>query len=191
MAWKSPRLRFYRDRIEPLDSLDRFRIETPNGAFEMTKSDFYRVFHNVARSRSYLDSGYYHYSSIPRKAWPFLVNDERIRGPGLQERNRMAETSRQTLPSGQIVFDPRGAVTATEIRLAGRPESLRGVRLGVLDNSKWNASRLLRHTAAALDDFEPAAVNRYVKDSFSREATDALLDRIAAENDVVVTAIGD
>ena len=34
-------------------------------------------------------------------------------------------------------------------------------------------------------------INRYVKDSFSREATDALLDRIAAENDVVVTAIGD
>ena len=103
----------------------------------------------------------------------------------------MAESSRQTLPSGQIVFDPRGAVTATEIRLARRPETLRGVRLGVLDNSKWNASRLLRHTAAALDDREPAAINRYVKESFSREAADALLDRIAAENDVVVTAIGD
>ena len=103
----------------------------------------------------------------------------------------MTGNSERRLPSGQIVFDPRGAVTATEIRLAARPETLRGVRLGVLDNSKWNASRLLRHTAAALDDFEPAAVNRYVKDSFSREATDALLDRIAAENDVVVTAIGD
>ena len=103
----------------------------------------------------------------------------------------MTGNSERRLPSGQIVFDPRGAVTATEIRLARRPETLRGVRLGVLDNSKWNASRLLRHTAAALDDFEPAAVNRYVKDSFSREAADALLDRIAAENDVVVTAIGD
>lgn len=103
----------------------------------------------------------------------------------------MTGNSQQRLPSGQIVFDPRGAVTATEIRLAPRPETLRGVRLGVLDNSKWNASRLLRHATAALDGFEPAAVNRYVKDSFSREATDALLDRIAAENDVVVTAIGD
>ena len=100
-------------------------------------------------------------------------------------------TSRQTLPSGQIVFDPRGTVTAAEIRLAPRPETLRGLRLGVLDNSKWNASKLLRRTAAALADRGPAAVNRYVKDSFSREATDALLDRIAAENDVVVTAIGD
>ena len=103
----------------------------------------------------------------------------------------MTGTSQQRLPSGQIVFDPRGAVTATEIRLAPRPDTLRGLRLGVLDNSKWNASRLLRHAIATLDAFEPAAVNRYVKDSFSREATDALLDRIAAENDVVVTAIGD
>ncbi len=101
-------------------------------------------------------------------------------------------SSQQTLPSGQIVFDPRGAVTAAQIRLAPRPETLRGVRLGVLDNSKWNASRLLRHTAAAFAGAcEPAEVHRYVKDSFSREATDALLDRIAAENDVVVTAIGD
>ena len=101
-------------------------------------------------------------------------------------------SSRQTLPSGQIVFDPRGAVTAARVRLAPRPATLRGVRLGMLDNSKWNASRLLKRTADALaGDGGPAAVRRYVKDSFSREATDALLDRIAAENDVVVTAIGD
>ena len=103
----------------------------------------------------------------------------------------MTGNSERRLASGQIVFDPRGAVTTTQIPLARRPETLRGVRLGVLDNSKWNASRLLRHTAAALGGCEPAAINRYVKDSFSREATDALLDRIAAENDVVVTAIGD
>ena len=101
-------------------------------------------------------------------------------------------SSRQILPSGQTVFDPRGAVAAAHVRLAPRPATLRGARLGVLDNSKWNASRLLRRTVAALDgERGPAAVNRYVKDSFSREATDALLDRIAAENDVVVTAIGD
>ncbi len=101
-------------------------------------------------------------------------------------------TSQQTLPSGQTVFDPRGSVTATQIQLASRPASLRGLRLGVLDNSKWNASRLLRHTTASLtSECEPAEVHRYVKESFSREATDALLDRIAAENDVVITAIGD
>ena len=90
------------------------------------------------------------------------------------------------------IFDPRGTVTADEVALAPRVSSLAGLRLGVLDNSKWNASRLLRDLVALLEeDAAPAAVARYTKDSFSRPAPPALLDRIAAENDVVVTAIGD
>ncbi len=97
-----------------------------------------------------------------------------------------------TLPSGQSVFDPRGTVTAATLTLAPRLETLQGVRLGVLDNSKWNASKLLRRTVALLEaDATPSAVNRYTKESFSRVAPAELLDRIAAENDVVVTAIGD
>ena len=97
-----------------------------------------------------------------------------------------------TLPSGQAVFDPRGTVTAAAVTLAPRLDTLRGVRIGVLDNAKWNASKLLRRTVGLLEaDITPAAVNRYTKESFSRVASAELLDRIAAENDVVVTAIGD
>ncbi len=100
--------------------------------------------------------------------------------------------ARATLPSGQIVFDPRGSVTAAAVTPAPRLETLQGVRLGVLDNSKWNASKLLRRTVALLEaDTAPATINRYTKDSFSRVAPAELLDRIAAENDVVITAIGD
>ena len=99
---------------------------------------------------------------------------------------------RSTLPSGQIVFDPRGSVTAATVTLAPRVETLAGVRLGVLDNSKWNASKLLRRAVALLElDVAPSAINRYTKDSFSRVAPPDLLDRMAAENDVVITAIGD
>jgi hypothetical protein len=101
-------------------------------------------------------------------------------------------TNPTTLPSGQIVFDPRGTVTAAAVTLAPRLDTLQGVRLGVLDNTKWNASKLLRRTVGLLEaDIRPAAVNRYTKESFSRVAPAELLDRIAAENDVVVTAIGD
>lgn len=75
VKWKSPRLRFYRDRIEPLDSLGRFRIETPHGSFEMTKSDFHSVFSNVVQSESYRDHGYYHYRSPPKKALRFRVSE--------------------------------------------------------------------------------------------------------------------
>jgi len=101
-------------------------------------------------------------------------------------------TTPSALPSGQIVFDPRGTVTAATVVLAPRLTTLAGSRVGVLDNSKWNASKLLRQTVALLEaDAAPAAVNRYTKDSFSRVAPAELLDRIAAENDVVITAIGD
>ena len=97
-----------------------------------------------------------------------------------------------SLPSGQPVFDPRGTVTAATFTLAPRLETLQGVRLGVLDNSKWNASKLLRRTVALLETEPiPATINHYTKDSFSRVAPAELLDRIAAENDMVVTAIGD
>ena len=97
-----------------------------------------------------------------------------------------------SLPTGQIVFDPRGTVTASAVTLAPRVSTLEGARVGVLDNSKWNASKLLRQTIGLLEaGAAPGAINRYAKDSFSRVAPAELLDRIAAENDVVITAIGD
>lgn len=103
--------------------------------------------------------------------------------PGASERN---------LPDGRIVYDPRGAVSAETRPLAPRPAALDGLRLGVLDNTKWNASKLLRQVVARLAaDLTFAAVHRYAKPGFSRLAPPALLDRIAAETDVAVTAIGD
>jgi len=100
--------------------------------------------------------------------------------------------TRFTLPDGQTVFDPRGRVTAEPQSLAGRLATLDNVRLGVLDNSKWNASKLLRRTIAALQlGHQLAEVRWYVKDSFSKPAPTELIDRIARETDAVVTAVGD
>ena len=101
-------------------------------------------------------------------------------------------TSERRLRDGRIVYDPRGTVTAEPRERAARVETLDGVRLGVLDNTKWNASKLLRHIVARLEaDLTLADVNLYAKESFSRPAEADLLDRIAAENDAVITAIGD
>jgi hypothetical protein len=92
----------------------------------------------------------------------------------------------------QIVFDPRGRVDATRIASAPRVAGLDGLRLGVLDNTKWNAGRLLRKTAARLGErYGFAAVNYYRKESFSKAADPALIAAIAAGNDIVLTAIGD
>ena len=90
------------------------------------------------------------------------------------------------------VFDPRGRVDAERVALAPRAAALKGKRLGILDNTKWNANRLLRKTAALLEtEHGIAAVNYYKKESFSKVADPALVAQIAADNDIVLTAIGD
>ncbi len=91
-----------------------------------------------------------------------------------------------------VVFDPRGMVEAERVALSPRARDLNGLRLGVLDNTKWNANRLLRKTAARLGaQLSLAAVNYYRKESFSKDAEPALIEAIAADNDIVLTAIGD
>ena len=91
-----------------------------------------------------------------------------------------------------IAFDPRGVVDAELTVLAPRNRELAGLRLGVLDNAKWNANRLLRKTVARLGEKVAfAAVNYYRKESFSKDAEPVLIEAIAADNDIILTAIGD
>ena len=90
------------------------------------------------------------------------------------------------------VYDPRGTVEASPLATAPRVKTLAGLRLGLLDNTKWNANKLLRglrERLAAKHAF--GAVNYYRKESFSLAATPELLAEIAAHNDIVITAIGD
>jgi hypothetical protein len=92
----------------------------------------------------------------------------------------------------RFVFDPRGRVESAETPIARRPAALEGLRLGILDNSKWNANKLLRGAQAALEGrLRFAAVTYAVKHSFSKDAAPDLLARLAAECDIVLTAIGD
>jgi hypothetical protein len=91
-----------------------------------------------------------------------------------------------------IAFDPRGVVETKPLALSARAKGLDGLRLGVLDNTKWNANRLLRKTVTKLqDEFSFAVVNYYRKESFSKDADPALIETIAANNDIALTAIGD
>jgi hypothetical protein len=57
--------------------------------------------------------------------------------------------------SAWAVFDRRGVVGAEHL-LAPRIPDLEGMRLGVLDDTKWNANRLLRKTAAG----QPGSAHR-------------------------------
>jgi hypothetical protein len=90
------------------------------------------------------------------------------------------------------VYDPRGVVQAAPLALAPRASTLAGLRLALLDNTKWNAGKLLRGVRERLAQKHAfGAIRYYRKESFAAVAAPALIAEIAAANDVVVTAIGD
>ena len=96
------------------------------------------------------------------------------------------------MTSMQQVYDPRGIVEADARAAAARVSALKGKRLAILDNTKWNAGKLLRGIQDKLAAGAGlASINYYRKHSFSMNAASALLDEIAANNDLVITAIGD
>ena len=89
-------------------------------------------------------------------------------------------------------YDPRGIVQAEARPLAPRVADLRGLRLGVLDNAKMKAGKLLTYTADILnEEFAFSQVNTFVKRGFSYTADPEMIAHIAASSDVVITAIGD
>lgn len=92
----------------------------------------------------------------------------------------------------QRVFDPCGVVEAAATSRAPRVEDVQGLRLAVLDNTKWNGAKLLDAVVDQLSrDIRFSAVNRYKKETFTKPAAPELLRDIAANNDIAVIAIAD
>jgi len=90
------------------------------------------------------------------------------------------------------VYDPRGVVEAETKAIAARVTALDGLRLGILDNTKWNANKLLREVRERMTAAHAFAdVHYYRKESFSKFAAPGLIEQIRRDNDLVVTAIGD
>lgn len=76
VSYSSTRLLFKRDEIELLDWNEKFSVYASNDecTYEMTKKEFYDVFSNVAKTKSYKQAGIYHYVKTPAKAFQFIVS---------------------------------------------------------------------------------------------------------------------
>ena len=75
---------------------------------------------------------------------------------------------------------------------AGRKLNENGIRLGVLDNSKSNADHLLALIVDGVKrDFKVNSVVVKRKPASSRPATAAMLDELANEADLVISAMAD
>jgi hypothetical protein len=91
-----------------------------------------------------------------------------------------------TLP----VLSPLGSAAGEIKTLARRPASLRGLRIGILDNSKPNADALLGRVAELLVERTGASsVAVWRKPGSSRPAT--VIDEVVAGADVVLTGSAD
>ena len=89
-----------------------------------------------------------------------------------------------------IVLDPTLEVETTRKERAPRPAAFQTI--GLLDNGKPNSDKLLKKVAAMLETRYPdVQINYYRKPGAYRPAPNALLDRVAAECDVVLVGIGD
>lgn len=72
-SYRATRLLFKDEVIERLANEQSFRIETPEGTYEMTRAEFLGTFANVAQSNTYQTTGQYSYSTTPAKARRFLI----------------------------------------------------------------------------------------------------------------------
>lgn len=73
-SYKYSRLCFKRKVIDPLNPDDQFRIETPVGVFQMSRSDFDAEFGNIRDTTSWKHRGFYSYPVVPSKAEKYRVD---------------------------------------------------------------------------------------------------------------------
>jgi len=90
------------------------------------------------------------------------------------------------------LFDPTSGPVQREVEVVKRPESLKGLRLGLVDNTKFNSDTLLRKLAERLarrHGMTVAVTNR--KRSPSHEIDEAAIRALRSQADLVVSGIGD
>jgi hypothetical protein len=91
------------------------------------------------------------------------------------------------------LVDPTGGEMAAPVFVpAPRPARLRGLRLGLLNNSKSGSEAILRGLAAILDaEFAWRDVVHLTKHSASLPPAPGLMDELRARADLVITGVGD
>jgi hypothetical protein len=90
------------------------------------------------------------------------------------------------------LFDPTSAPAARVLTLAPRPASLAGLRLGLVDNTKFNSDTLLRKLAERLEHRHGVRVTvTRRKRSPSHEIDENDIKTLRSQADLVVSGIGD
>lgn len=90
------------------------------------------------------------------------------------------------------LFDPTSSPVPRETTLAPRPAALRGLRIGLVENTKFNSVPLLTKLADRLRERHGMSVALMTtKRSPSHEVDEAQIKALRKQSDFVVSGIGD
>ncbi|MGQ4809485.1 hypothetical protein NKDENANG_02902 [Candidatus Entotheonellaceae bacterium PAL068K] len=90
------------------------------------------------------------------------------------------------------IFDPTTAAKEQALAFAVRPESLRNLRIGLVENTKYNSDTILLKIAAILEQKYGASSHILThKHNSSVPAHQEVIDTIKSNCDVVIAGIGD
>src|SRR5262249_36179868 len=114
-------------------------------------------------------------------------------GRGCSSRRESGSTERKGEAMGKIFLVAPDAPMEDVAQLKPqRKLGAGGIRLGVLDNSKGNADHLLKLIVDGVKkEFAVDTVVMKRKPTSSRPATDEMLDELARDTDIVISAMAD
>jgi len=93
---------------------------------------------------------------------------------------------------GLKIFDPTTTIREEKIEFVPRPKSLRNLRMGLVDNTKYNSDKLLIKIAAMLEkDYGAKSHVIRRKNKSGVPVHPELIDEFASDCDVVIAGIGD
>jgi hypothetical protein len=97
------------------------------------------------------------------------------------------------VPRREAILDPTGqSERSAAAVLAPRVRDMRGIRLGLLDNTKANAARVLETVAELLRaQHHVGDVTTYAKSYFGTPVEDDRAREIAQSCDAVIAGVGD
>ena len=90
------------------------------------------------------------------------------------------------------LFDPTTTADKSPIEYVPRPQRLKGLKVGLVDNSKYNSKTLLLKIADRLKaGYETETTHLVTKASAGHAVSDAAVNDFKNKADIVIAGIGD
>ncbi len=89
------------------------------------------------------------------------------------------------------LLDPTTGAVAQTIAYAARPDSLRGKRIALIENTKFNSDLLVKIGNILINEYGAASAKMWHKKNASVPAHEEIIEEVRKTCDVVVAGVGD